>query len=376
MAWPSSAWGSSWSGWDWSRYGQAAATWGGSGGGSGSPAPAPPATSGGKGGHSGTAATPAATAPSGSGGRTGGPAAVPLPAEWEQVIDAASGRAYYWNSSTGHTSWVPPQGTAAAAAPAKKKKRGKDENRRKKGNMSSVARERVTKKFVDKLAAKDVAIGNLQALQASAVVMGTLREQERDTAQAELAEVKKQLASAETKMAKDAMELQMLRRVGDIQMARLDVLEDAEKQQRMVHLALEEQADNKKANQALESQLGLEKASVEKLQEQLAAERVQKALAKVDSERQMWKTMEDNQKDLHIKLDVAIQDSVDLKVQNQALSTQLKDATAELALLKEELAIGCAPTSPARAHDQEDSPPMVPTELASPEQSADDEEEG
>ena len=93
------------------------------------------------------------------------------------------------------------------------------------------------------------------------MALGQLREQERDgaqatrggglvgfcafcwirlcTRQAELAEVKKQLASAETRMTKDGMELQMLRRVGDIQAARL---EDVEKQQRMAQLALEDGA--------------------------------------------------------------------------------------------------------------------------------------
>ena len=40
-------------------------------------------------------------------------------------------------------------------------------------------------------------------------------------------------------MTKDGMELQMLRRVGDIQAARL---EDVEKQQRMAQLALEDGA--------------------------------------------------------------------------------------------------------------------------------------
>merc|ERR1712072_1351688 len=35
-------------------------------------------------------------------------AAKSLPAGWEQVIDPSSGTAYYFNSSTGETTWTPP----------------------------------------------------------------------------------------------------------------------------------------------------------------------------------------------------------------------------------------------------------------------------
>ena len=187
MAWQYSGWDSSgWDGWDWSSSRDAK---GGHKGGSGVPAgKATPAGghTGVKGGRSGAA----------KGGRSGGVAeagkansggATTLPAGWEEVIDDCSGQAYYWQRSTGHTSWVPPGGSRAepsshreTAAQAQKRKR---ENRRRKGNASSQARERITAKFLAKLNLKDQQIGGLQALFANSVTMGQLRESERDKAQ-------------------------------------------------------------------------------------------------------------------------------------------------------------------------------------------------
>ena len=120
-------------------------------------------------------------------GKANSGGATTLPAGWEEVIDDCSGQAYYWQRSTGHTSWVPPGGSRAepsshreTAAQAQKRKR---ENRRRKGNASSQARERITAKFLAKLNLKDQQIGGLQALFANSVTMGQLRESERDKAQ-------------------------------------------------------------------------------------------------------------------------------------------------------------------------------------------------
>ena len=155
MSWHSSGWDSAWSGWDWSsqscRDRSVAAPSGGGGTAPGGGVPEPPSSS------------------SGSSG---------LPPGWEQVTDAKSGQPFYWQPSTGQTSWEPPQGSGAPAASSTEPRKGSGywdfkkgfskkqkaaENLRKKKGGSSNVREKMTQKFVQKLAAKDVQIGHLQA---------------------------------------------------------------------------------------------------------------------------------------------------------------------------------------------------------------------
>ena len=96
------------------------------------------------------------------------------------------------------TSWIHPGLLSREAAatsqggsrwkPRKTSAEKKADNRRKRAQSGSIARNAVTAKFIKKLEAKDTFIGQLQALQSSAVMVGSLRETERDTAQAGVVE--------------------------------------------------------------------------------------------------------------------------------------------------------------------------------------------
>ncbi|CAE7406264.1 unnamed protein product, partial [Symbiodinium sp. CCMP2456] len=132
------------------------------------------------------------------------------------VIDDYSGKAYYWQPSTGRTSWVAPETTRAepsshreTKAQAQKRKR---ENRRKKGNPSTLTRERITLKYLGKLNLKDQQIGGLQALLANSVTMGQIRDAERDKAQENKGgkgEERDQLAEKLRKMESSMLKIQM-----------------------------------------------------------------------------------------------------------------------------------------------------------------------
>ncbi|CAE7657760.1 Arhgap27 [Symbiodinium sp. CCMP2592] len=391
MAWHSSGWDSSWSGWDWSSYGQGA-TWGGTGGHSGSAATAPvataavapapaasgkgsgkgkkgAATSGGKGGHSGAATAPVAAAAGPASSASSG-----LAPNWEQVTDAGTGMPYYWNPVTGETSWQAPQ-EAARGRSWKDRKRGlkgeakKAENRRKSGLASKIIRDKVTRKFIDRLAQKDTVIGNLQALQATSVVMGQVREQERDKAQGERDELEQKLRKMESALVKSQMELEMSQKIGAVHATRI---EDLEKDKALLQDTLKEQSRSQttQAAEVEELKKDLERHRGRRLEQQglaekiladqLAAEKASTALAKAptsytahqgacsakadllsykkqhEAERKIWK--KERSKDAMLQIDLMTNDYEKQKAGQQALNrgldSQLKDARDELASLK------------------------------------------
>ncbi|OLP95958.1 hypothetical protein AK812_SmicGene21861 [Symbiodinium microadriaticum] len=247
----------------------------------------------------------------------------------------------------------------------------KADNKRKRQQSGSLARNAVTAKFIRKLEAKDTLIGQLQALQSSAVMVGSLREQERDTAQAEVADLKKAVSKLQADQERDSMELVMQRRINEIQKDKIASLE-ADKD--LLQKSLQERATSTtvKETEVAELKKDLERLRGRRLEQQGMADRLlEAALLNQKKEHQaekiLFQQIEERSKELCLKFDFAVQESTELKVLNTQLSTQLQDAQQELEALKQELGNATAPTSPA-VKDEDDSSvePMVPTEQASP----------